>query len=220
MTDARRSQDGDEPLDELNQAADADCAAERSASQQAEQGGQRTTIGLWANDDPRRLFVEGAAWWQFTANGSTMFDSERNAAEAEAARRFPEGTLPSLRKPHDHELLRDTEYEAMRTRAERAELDRNAIRARFDDDSCDNLDRRCWAIWPDHPASWCEGCLREQVVALQAERLKANSARQALIAAAQRLMEKWRALPWPSFECAADLEEALEALIEAHTPRP
>ena len=43
-----------------------------------------------------------------------------------------------------------------------------ALMSRFDDDSCDNLLRRCSVIWAEHPASWCEGCLLARVSTLTA----------------------------------------------------
>jgi hypothetical protein len=46
-------------------------------------------VGSWAKDDPRRLFVDGAAWWEFTKSGGTMWPSDRDRAEAEAERRYP-----------------------------------------------------------------------------------------------------------------------------------
>lgn len=44
--------------------------------------------GSLPNDDCRRAFIEGAKWWQFHHNGSTMFSSEQDEAEAEANRRY------------------------------------------------------------------------------------------------------------------------------------
>jgi hypothetical protein len=34
-------------------------------------------------------FVHGAAWWEFTSTGGTMWQSDRNRAEQEAERRYP-----------------------------------------------------------------------------------------------------------------------------------
>ena len=42
----------------------------------------------WPADCPQRAFCEGAAWWQFHANGATMFSAERDEAETEAVRRY------------------------------------------------------------------------------------------------------------------------------------
>ena len=57
-------------------------------------------IGSWPADCRQRAFVEGAAWWQFTANGSTMFPAERDMAEKEAVRRFG---VPLPEKASAHE---------------------------------------------------------------------------------------------------------------------
>jgi hypothetical protein len=38
----------------------------------------------------QRAFVDGAAWWQFKANGATAWSSERDEMEAEAIRRYGE----------------------------------------------------------------------------------------------------------------------------------
>jgi hypothetical protein len=45
--------------------------------------------GTWAKDDPRRIFVEGAAWWEWTKTGGTMWAADRDTAEVEARKRFP-----------------------------------------------------------------------------------------------------------------------------------
>jgi len=44
--------------------------------------------GTWGPKDPRRAFVEGAAWWEFRATGATMWQSDRSIAEEEADRRY------------------------------------------------------------------------------------------------------------------------------------
>lgn len=44
--------------------------------------------GWWPEDCKQRAFVDGAKWWQFYHNGSTMFGSERDAAAEEAERRY------------------------------------------------------------------------------------------------------------------------------------
>ena len=46
--------------------------------------------GSWPECCAQRAFVEGAAWWQFTQNGSTMFADERDSAEDEAIKRYGE----------------------------------------------------------------------------------------------------------------------------------
>lgn len=55
-----------------------------------EENEQHLTQGTWPADCLQRAFVEGAAWWQFHHNGSTMFSSERHEAEAEAVRKYGE----------------------------------------------------------------------------------------------------------------------------------
>lgn len=47
--------------------------------------------GTWKADDLRRAFVAGARWWNFVTTGFTMFASERNEAEDEAERQYPNG---------------------------------------------------------------------------------------------------------------------------------
>lgn len=44
--------------------------------------------GTWPEHCEHRAFVAGAAWWQFHKNGSTMFPSERDEAEAESVKRY------------------------------------------------------------------------------------------------------------------------------------
>lgn len=56
--------------------------------------------GGWSPHDPRRFFVDGAKWWQFTANGATAFPSEVDAMEAEATRRYGERTEQIARTIH------------------------------------------------------------------------------------------------------------------------
>jgi hypothetical protein len=45
----------------------------------------------WADDDLRRAFVAGAAFWEFHQTGGTIWSSDRDIAEDEAERRYPEG---------------------------------------------------------------------------------------------------------------------------------
>ena len=49
--------------------------------------------GTWAADDLRRAFVAGAAWWEMTTTGATMWPSDRGRAEAEAEVRYPAGRV-------------------------------------------------------------------------------------------------------------------------------
>ena len=44
--------------------------------------------GSWPEHCEQRAFVAGAKWWQLHKNGSTMFPSERDEAEAEAVKRY------------------------------------------------------------------------------------------------------------------------------------
>ena len=44
--------------------------------------------GNWDQNDLRRAFVEGAAWWEFHSQGATMWQSDRTIAEDEADRRY------------------------------------------------------------------------------------------------------------------------------------
>jgi hypothetical protein len=49
--------------------------------------------GLWPEDDLRRAFVMGAKWWEYHSTGFTMWPSDRNLAEAEAEKRYPDGKI-------------------------------------------------------------------------------------------------------------------------------
>ena len=44
--------------------------------------------GKWPENDLRRAFVAGAAWWQCYVAGFTMWSSERSLAEDEAEKRY------------------------------------------------------------------------------------------------------------------------------------
>jgi hypothetical protein len=57
-------------------------------------------LGSWPKDCVQRAFVDGAAWWQFKANGATSFASERDEMEAEAINRYGE-PMPDERLPPD-----------------------------------------------------------------------------------------------------------------------
>ena len=56
--------------------------------------------GTWPADDLRRAFVMGAKWWEYHQTGATMWPSDRNLAEAEADRRYPEGKLPDVQQAY------------------------------------------------------------------------------------------------------------------------
>lgn len=47
--------------------------------------------GTLPENDLRRAFVNGAKWWEFHETGATMWQSDRNLAEAEAEKRYPGG---------------------------------------------------------------------------------------------------------------------------------
>ncbi len=55
--------------------------------------------GVWPADDPRRVFVAGAAWWQFHNGGATAFSSERGEMEDEAQRRIDAALATDGAKP-------------------------------------------------------------------------------------------------------------------------
>ncbi len=42
-----------------------------------------------ARAEAKAAFVAGAAWWEFASTGSTIWQSDRHRAEAEAERRWP-----------------------------------------------------------------------------------------------------------------------------------
>lgn len=44
--------------------------------------------GCWPLDCNQRAFVDGAKWWQWQSQGSTMFPSEVDDAESEAVKRY------------------------------------------------------------------------------------------------------------------------------------
>lgn len=50
-------------------------------------------VGTWAADDLRRIFVDGAAWYEWHNTDFTMWNSDRRLAEAEAERRYPGGQM-------------------------------------------------------------------------------------------------------------------------------
>lgn len=47
--------------------------------------------GDWPADDLRRAFVAGVQWWEYEKEKATMWDSDRDKAEAEAEKRYPGG---------------------------------------------------------------------------------------------------------------------------------
>ena len=47
--------------------------------------------GTWTANDLRRAFVAGAKWREWHSTKATMWQSDRDLAEAEAERRYPGG---------------------------------------------------------------------------------------------------------------------------------
>ena len=45
--------------------------------------------GKWVKDDPRRAFVSGAKWWEWTVSGATMWPEDVDKAERAAETRYP-----------------------------------------------------------------------------------------------------------------------------------
>jgi len=60
----------------------------RAAAQSANAANVERDAARWNDGDPRRIFVEGAKWWQYHAHGSTASPSEVDVMEAEAFRRY------------------------------------------------------------------------------------------------------------------------------------
>lgn len=56
--------------------------------------------GTWLEGDLRRAFVMGAKWWEFHSTGATMWQSDRNIAEVEADKRYPNGKIPEESEYH------------------------------------------------------------------------------------------------------------------------
>ncbi|MBP8291728.1 MAG: hypothetical protein KAX65_03075 [Caldilineaceae bacterium] len=73
----------------MARAIGAEAAEERMLAERA----PRRIEGTLPADDLRRAFADGAAWWNYSSTGFTMFGSERREAEAEAEARFPNGKL-------------------------------------------------------------------------------------------------------------------------------
>lgn len=73
-------------------------------------------------------FVDGAKWWQFHANGATMFPSERDVAEEEAKKRYP--FIPHLVVAHWQDLAETRARELAESKAEVARLTEERDEAR------------------------------------------------------------------------------------------
>lgn len=52
--------------------------------------------GSWAANDPRRAFVDGAKWWEWTKSEATMWQHDIGLAEKEAEARFAPTDEPAL----------------------------------------------------------------------------------------------------------------------------
>ena len=59
--------------------------------------------GTLPEDDLRRAFVAGAKWWELHQTGATMWQSDRNLAEDEAERRYPNGKPAAAHLPQTGE---------------------------------------------------------------------------------------------------------------------
>jgi hypothetical protein len=55
--------------------------------------------GEWPEDDLRRAFVAGAAWWEFHKKGATMWQSDRALVEGVADNRYPNGKVQVNEEP-------------------------------------------------------------------------------------------------------------------------
>jgi len=53
--------------------------------------------GTWPEDDLRRAFVDGAKWWEYYTTAFTMWPSDRQLAEEEAERQYPNGKSGATR---------------------------------------------------------------------------------------------------------------------------
>jgi hypothetical protein len=61
--------------------------------------GGASVQGTWPADDIRRVFVEGAKWWEFHQSKGTMWGSDVTEAEEEATRRYPPSLAPVVSDP-------------------------------------------------------------------------------------------------------------------------
>ncbi len=48
----------------------------------------------WTDDDLRSAFMAGVRWWEWHQENATLWASDRDLAEDEAERRYPDGKLP------------------------------------------------------------------------------------------------------------------------------
>ena len=81
------SEQGNFPMtDHLRQMAQIEAAARFTRTARIPSG--TILLGQWHADDPRRAFVDGAAWYEWKTTGFTMWTSDTRTAESEAERRF------------------------------------------------------------------------------------------------------------------------------------
>lgn len=67
--------------------------------------GGRIVEGTLPANDPRRAFVEGAKWWEYKTTGATMWQSDRNLAEAEAQERWERGDWPKSPQEERNKIM-------------------------------------------------------------------------------------------------------------------
>lgn len=77
-------------LDPVNRVSAEDAPAEDAAAGRSVE--RPTGMDGWWPHGVHRAFVDGAKWWQFHQNGSTMFGAERDEAEAKALEKY--GPVP------------------------------------------------------------------------------------------------------------------------------
>lgn len=68
-------------------------------------------FGFWPAGDIRRIFVDGAKWWEWHKEGATMWQSDQNDAGVEAEKRYPGGrfltpTEPPAAAPGKHYICK------------------------------------------------------------------------------------------------------------------
>lgn len=113
---------------------------------------QPAQLGTWPKDCLQRAFVDGASWWQFHKNGSTMFPSERDEAEAKAIATFGQigdAALPAEEGPSPTHL-RDVLHKAVADQTLPAGFDADL------DAILDRLARRSWEEGRDAAAKWVD----------------------------------------------------------------
>lgn len=96
-----------------------------------------TQEGDEAKGYAKLAFVEGAKWWEFEKTNATMWASDRDLAEAEAARRYPGANWPThldrvIKAEHDAIQAVADEREACARVAEKCSLIGETIGPLFD----------------------------------------------------------------------------------------